>query len=198
MKPTQLHTRMIAGLGLLFMASSVSAAWNINNDASNLSFVSIKKGTVAEVHEFQNLSGSVGDDGAASIEIELLSVDTGIAIRDERMRKMLFETKLFPSATVSAQIDIAKLSQLRPGQSQSTALEFSLSLHGQNKTVSADVVVTKLEGKQLMVTTAQPIIINAADFALVKGIEALRDVAGLPAIANAVPVTLNLVFEQSN
>ena len=196
MNPINNYARTVAGLGLLFMASAVNAAWNLDSDASTLSFVSIKKDTVAEVHKFENLSGSVGDNGTVNIEIALASVDTGISIRDERMRKMLFETELFPKAMVSGDIDIENFSQLKPGQLQGEKLELSLSLHGKSKKFAAEVAVAKLEGKRLMVTTVKPIVINAADFELVKGVEALRDVAGLPSISSAVPVTLNLFFEQ--
>jgi hypothetical protein len=40
----------------------------------------------------------------------------------------------------------------------------------------------------------QPLIINAGGFALVEGVERLREVAGLHSISTAVPVTASLVF----
>lgn len=43
-----------------------------------------------------------------------------------------------------------------------------------------------------MVTSAQPVIINATDYGLTDGINKLRDLAGLPSISYAVPVTFTL------
>ncbi len=186
----------VAGVALMLVTASASAAWSLNNEASHLNFVSIKKDTVAEVNSFREMSGSISDQGAVNLEIALASVDTAIAIRDERMRTMLFETGLFPKAQVSAKVDMASFTKLKAGQSHSEQIALTFALHGESKTFKANVTVVKLEGDRFMVTSTGPIIINAADFGLVKGIEALREIANLPAISAAVPVTLNLVFDK--
>ena len=198
MKTTNTMINAVTGLGFLFMAGSASAAWNLDNNSSSLSFVSIKKDTVAEVHTFDSLSGSVGDDGAVQVDIALASVDTGIAIRDERMQKMLFEAELFPKAVIVGDVDMKQFSQLKVGQRLETELQLKLSLHGKSQPLNAKVMFVRLESNQLLATSISPIIIKAADFELVKGIEALRTVAGLPSISTAVPVTFNLVFKQQN
>ncbi len=198
MKTTNTIAKAMTGLGFLFIACSASAAWDLDNNSSSLSFVSIKKDTVAEVHTFESLSGSVGEDGAVKIDIALSSVDTGISIRDERMRKMLFETELFPKAVVVGDIDMKQFSQLEVGQLLEKDLQLKLSLHGNSKQFNAKIVVVKLDSDRFLVSTTRPIIIKAADFELVKGIEALRTVASLPSISTAVPVTFKLVFEQKN
>jgi hypothetical protein len=41
------------------------------------------------------------------------------------------------------------------------------------------------------------VILNAADFGLAGGVEALREIAGLNSISIAVPVTLNLQFRHA-
>lgn len=161
-----------------------------------MNFVSIKKDTVAEVNSFREMSGSISDQGAVTLEIALASVDTAIAIRDERIRVMLFETGLFPKAQLTAKVDMASFTKLKAGQSHSEEIALTFALHGESKIFKANVTVVKLEGDRFMVTTTDPIIINAADYGLVKGIEALREIANLPAISAAVPVTLNLVFDK--
>ena len=71
----------------------VQAAWTLNGDDSTLSFISTKAVNVAEIHKFTTLSGGVDDTGnVTGISIALASVDTGIEIRDDRMREMLFDT----------------------------------------------------------------------------------------------------------
>ena len=41
-------------------------------------------------------------------------------------------------------------------------------------------------------TTVEPILLYAGDFCLGEGVAALKKVAGLQAIASAIPVTVNL------
>ena len=186
--------QIFAGLVMLVFAGSVNAAWNLNNDASRLSFISIKKDTVAEVHKFSHLSGSVDDQGKVEVEIQLASVDTAVPIRDERMRDLLFQTNLFPTAKVTAQVDPAEFIGLASGQFRNTETQITVSLHGQSKQYKAAVSVIKLRGGSLLISSIYPIVVNAGDFELAKGVEQLREIAKLPAISTAVPVSLVLVF----
>ena len=138
------------------------------------------------------------DTGKVEVVIQLASVDTAVPIRDERMRDMLFNTNLFPTASVTAQVDPAEITGLVSGQSINIETEITVDLHGQSKKYKAAVSVVKLQSGSLMVNTIYPIIVNADDFTLAKGVEALRDIAKLPAISTAVPVSLVLVFNASN
>jgi hypothetical protein len=52
--------------------------------------------------------------------------------------------------------------------------------------------VTKLANGSLLVNSVKPVIIKAVDFNLVKGIEKLRQLAGLPSISTTVPVSFVL------
>lgn len=47
-----------------------------------------------------------------------------------------------------------------------------------------------------MVSSFQPIIINANEFGLVAGVDKLRDIAGLSSISQAVPVSFVLTLTQ--
>lgn len=169
------------------------ADWSVENDDSVLSFITVKADHVAEVHTFDALSGQVSDNGTAEIEIELISVNTLIPIRNERMQAMLFETNLFPTANISAQVDIEKYAGMAIGASDSLALDFDLSLRGQSQRYTAEVMIARLEDG-LMVATSKPVVVSADSFDLATGVEALREVAGLPIISKAVPVSFQLKF----
>jgi len=104
---------LLALLVLLATNSSAWADWTLDNAGSQLSFVTVKAQDVAEVHTFSELSGAVGADGRARVLIQLASVDTLIPIRDERMRDVLFNTELFPTAAAVAQLDMRKLQAWR-------------------------------------------------------------------------------------
>ncbi|WLQ12832.1 YceI family protein [Hahella aquimaris] len=181
--------------GLCCISSSVFANWQLNNEESKLSFISIKATDVAEVHHFGQLSGSISDAGEAVLEIDLNSVATNIDIRNERMKKELFQTGQFPKATYSVKLDPELLKKATPGASIVTSLDGSLELHDVKKEVKAEVVINRVSDKQVVVSTLQPLVINAADFALKDGVMKLKDIAKLPSISISVPVTFNLTFD---
>ena len=182
-------------LGLLLMSSvAFSADWQIDNAASQLSFISVKKTHIAEVHQFETLSGGVTDAGQITVEIDLNSVNTGIEIRDNRMREFLFDVVSFPTAIISGQVELSFLDTLDIGQSAETSVDATLSLHGETASVALDMLVTKLSEQQLLVTSVKPVILNVTDFALVAGVEKLQELAGLPSISLAVPVSFYLTL----
>ena len=194
MRATNRIFQCLISSGLLIFSATASAQWTLSNGASTLSFVTIKADHVAEVHTFDELSGAIGEDGSVSIEIALASVNTLVPIRNERMQSMLFETDLFPRATITSQINRDRLANMALGSSEEMGLDFTLELHNQSQTYNATVLVSRQEAG-LIATTLKPIVVNAESFDLVAGVEALREVAGLPSISRAVPVSFTVVFE---
>ena len=182
---------------VFFLASSAAAHWELDNNSSTLSFVTVKADHVGEVHTFDQLSGDINDDGSVQITIELASVNTLVDIRNERMQNMLFETNLFPQATISGEIDLDAVAAMDAGVSQAISVDFDLAIHGESSSYTADVLVTRTESG-VLASTVKPIIVMADTHGLVSGVEALREVAGLPSISRAVPVSFNVVFEQGH
>jgi len=180
----------------LVAAAPAQADWVLDGDESALSFVSTKAINIAEVHRFGTLSGGVSGDGKVSVTIDLASVDTSIELRDERMREMLFDTADYPVAKVTAMVDSAALDGLGAGESTDMAVEASVSLHGTERPVTMDVKVARVGDHSLLVTTNRPVIINAPEFELAAGVEALRAIAGLDSISLAVPVSFVLAFDE--
>ncbi|WP_462170338.1 YceI family protein [Pseudoalteromonas xiamenensis] len=191
-----LKTILMAGATLassLFAANAV-ADWQIDPSNSDVQFVSVKKNTIGEVHHFTQFAGRLSDAGEFSFSIELASVESMIPIRNERMQQMLFEVAAFPKAQLTASL-AKQLSGLKAGMNKVDGVEATLSLHGKTQKVMLDLNVAKL-GNDLFVTTRKPLLINAKDYALDAGVEALRKVAGLDAIAHAVPVSVSLHLVQ--
>jgi polyisoprenoid-binding protein YceI len=187
--------KTIVSVTLLMAAVSVQAAgWQIDNAQSQLNFVSIKKGDVAEVHHFDRLTGSLSDTGLFTVEIDLESVNTNIEIRDQRMREFLFDVVDFPTAILSAQVDPTVVTALVAGQSQTATVDAELSLHGQKQTLAIEVMISKLSDNKLMLVSAKPLVLNVSAFDLVQGVEKLRELAGLPSISHAVPVSFYLTL----
>lgn len=192
-----LQAGLAALVSSVLFVSAAQAHWSLDNEASSLSFVTVKAEHVAEAHSFDRLSGTIGDNGDVEITIELASVNTMIQIRNERMQEMLFETNMFPEATISGSIDLDALTDMDAGASTARQIDFELSLHGQSVALAADVQITRT-GEGVVVSTLKPIIVMSDAFALTAGVEKLREVAGLPSISRAGPVSFTVVFEQGH
>lgn len=172
------------------------ADWVLNAADSDFSFASIKKNHAYETHTFKQYQGAIDDSGLATLTLNLTSVSTGIAIRDQRMQSMLFDTESHPSARYQLQVNARQLESLKAGQRMQLNAEGTLSVLGNDKALAAELSVFKLSDKRVLVSTSQPVVIKAADYGLDKGVEALRKVANLPVISMSVPVSFNLVFDQ--
>jgi len=180
-------------LAALF-ALPAQAAWQLDGESSRLTFVTTKVTNVAEVNRFRSLRGSVGDDGKVQLRVPLETVDSGIPLRDERLRKQLFAVEQFASADISAQLDIAPLLTLAAGAQMELRLPLTVTLHGHSQSYSSELLVTRLDDRRFQVVTLAPLLLNAEDFGLAAGIEALRQLAGLKTISLAVPVSAVLIF----
>ncbi len=176
-------------------AMPTTESWRLDNGNSSISFVTTKVTDIAEVHTFRTFSGSLNQSGNVRIAIDLASVDTGIEIRDDRMRAMLFETDSFATATMTAKVDMAMVKRLMAGGSRSATIEGELALHGETMPLAIDVQVTRAGTSKLLVMSQKPVVVNAAQFKLAEGVERLREVAGLPSISKAVPVSFVLSFD---
>ena len=192
----QIRTSLLAliACAALWPWSAASAQWELVNGRSSVNFISIKNDIVAETHSFTSMVGFIGADGNAQLVIDLDSVETMIPIRNERMREMLFETAKFPAAKISAQVEPGLLDEMADGGIITLDLPLRIELHGQSKTVTAPVAVVAEPGGNLHLYSTRPIVVNASDFGLEAGVVALRDIAGLKGISNAVPITVELVF----
>ena len=186
--------RLITAVGLMLSSLSAQATWQLVNESSQLNFISTKASHIAETHTFGLLSGSIADTGEAQLNVDLASVATGIDIRNERMRTMLFNVLTFPQAEITTDLDLGEFTSLT-GPVVKT-ISAKLSLVGQSTQVHGDVLVVPVNDNTVNVTTVAPIVVNANGLELVAGIEALREVAGLPSISYSVPVTFSLTFRR--
>jgi polyisoprenoid-binding protein YceI len=191
-------TRSLIAVLLCSVCSGAIADWTLNADDSRLSFSFVKKQHVIESGGFGHLSGTINIAGQASVVVGLTTVSTKNEVRDQRMEEILFETKTYPLASYRVHLDSGALNQAltdESGGQQLMTLNGKLDLHGIIKLIDAEVIVTKTGPNRLSVDSARPMIINAADYGLVGGLDKLQSVAGLTHIAHAVPITFHLVFD---
>ncbi|MGX1123546.1 YceI family protein [Pseudomonas sp. HLS-6 TE3448] len=188
-KSSRLFFALLAALAL-----PAQANWYLDNESSRLSFITNKNGDVTEVHRFLVLHGKVDSKGAAELQIEMDSVNSGIPLRDERMRKDLFEVARFPYALIRAQLDLRPINDLANGAQLELRLPVTVSLHGKEHSYSAQLLATRLDERRFQVVTLEPLMLRAEEFDLAPGLDALRKVAGLQSISLSVPVGAVLIF----
>lgn len=180
----------------LAMAPAV-ADWTLDNERSHLAFISIKAKDVGEIHTFQEISGTVNADGEVAVSMMLDSVETLIPIRNERMREFLFETTNYKEAVLSAKLDPAVIKDMAVGDIAQITAEGNLSLHGAVQPMTIVMQAAKLADDTVMVASTKPLIVDAAKFGMDSGVEKLREIAGLPSISNAVPVSFVMTFVEA-
>jgi len=164
----------LSSSGTLLAASD----YVLDSANSSLYFVSTKQTHVVENHHFTDLSGAISESGDASLSV----------------RDLLFEVGLFSEARVTLPVNLERLAAQTVGSAQSQGITASLNLHGVIAAIDTEVIVTKLSDSKIMVQNASPILIDAGDFNLRGGIDALRNIANLDVISYAVPVNFTLLF----
>jgi polyisoprenoid-binding protein YceI len=140
------------------------------------------------------MAGTIAPDGQAKIVLMLDSVETLIPIRDERMREFLFDTADYKEAVLTAKIDPERIKSMAVGEIAEITAEGVLALHGQTQPMVLVVQAAKVSANTVMVASVKPLVIDAAKFGMSDGVEKLRELAGLAAISNAVPVNFVLTF----
>lgn len=182
-------------LALVLISSATSAlALELDSSHSRVNLVSTKvladgSSSAAEVFTFDSLAGSVGNDGSATITIDLGAIQTGIEIRNERMAEYLFETSDYPEVTINSRIDDSVIM----AGFRTIDLDIDVDMHGKQISYSVPVLVTA-DDSSVMVISEEPLLIDASSFDLQGGLGKLSELAGLLHIPTTVPVTFSLTF----
>jgi polyisoprenoid-binding protein YceI len=183
----------IISLALTFSSLSF-ADWTLQQPSS-IHFLTSKNTHITEIHRFKKFEGAINNQGLAKLSIDLASVDTRIAIRDERMQEHLFETSLFSQATFEANIPTNLLAQVSSGHQTKFELKGKISLHGEQAEAYCQVMISHNTDKTITVSSITPMVIKAESFNLIAGINKLQQLAGLKSITHTVPLTFNLSFK---
>ncbi|WP_457155752.1 YceI family protein, partial [Mesorhizobium sp. P5_C1] len=131
---------LLPGLG----SANAQPNWTLDPTASVLTYQSVKKNTIVETNKIRNISGSLSSAGDAKVSFDLNSVDTGVDLRNVRMRFLFFETFKFPTAELTAKVDPAAFADLATKRRVKAVLPFRLNMHGVDKDLSANIVVTMI------------------------------------------------------
>lgn len=186
---------MLAGL---LATTPALADWTLDPSRSAVTYVTIKAKDIAENNRFQEMRGHIDAEGQAVVTLMLDSVETLVPIRNERMRELLFETTNYKMAELRAKIDPAILAGLGVGEVVRLAAEGNLTLHGKTQPIPMAMMAARLDAGTLMVSTIEPLLVDASKFGLGDGVEKLREIAGLESISEAVPVVFVVTFVEAS
>ncbi|VVM20881.1 hypothetical protein BSPWISOXPB_481 [uncultured Gammaproteobacteria bacterium] len=138
--------------------------YRIDSNNSVVNFSTIKKQYVVEPAVFEGITGSISSSGKAEINIDLSSVNTNIAIRDQRLKALFFKVVKFPQASIKATIDMKKIKSIR--YYKRMEIPAILEFYGVSKEIKLEVLVAKVYKKKLLITSMKPIIIDANDYGI--------------------------------
>jgi polyisoprenoid-binding protein YceI len=184
-------------VALALSAGSAHADWTLDKAQSELTFLSDKNSGIVERHSFQSFDAQLSSSGAFEASIDVSTVETGIHIRNDRMRAMLFDVPKFPKATVTGAIPDFSAT-IFSDRSTQLSVSLQVSLVGVTQEVPARLSVVRDSAGGFSVQTLEPILLKAPDFGLQQGVEALRTVAGLQTISTTVPVSFSLYLKPTS
>ena len=193
---SRLFLRVAFALAVVTFATAARAQdWLLNAGASRFYMQTAKANAIIETHQFNGLDGFVKANGDAQARVDLISVASGVDVRDVRMRFLLFETYKYAYAEATAKLDMAEFQRLLTNTRMLYFLKFTLNLHGISKAFEVPVTITRLSDKSVSVATARPIVVAGDDFGFLPGIAKLSEaVSGLP-IVQAASISFDLLFE---
>ena len=188
---------IIGGQVLAQSADPFENGWSLDADLSELRFMSIKKGNVAEINRFATISGVINTEGTAQVRVLLDSVDTGVDLRNVRMRFLFFETFLHPEATITAKLDPTVLTDLHATRRKVIDMPYTLSLHGVSVEKTTEVAVTLISNDRVTVSALRPIPIKLTDFQLEDGRQKLQEAANVDIVPLGV-VSFVFIFDRAS
>lgn len=166
--------------------------FKVDEQVSSVSFATTKLQYVIEPASITGLTGEIDDSGTFNLEIPIANIQTGVAIRNERLNKLFFNSKAFPSAKVSVNIPAAVLSaDLSVTQQE---LPATVTLFGKSRDIKFNVNIVKASDV-ISVSTVAPVIVRGSSFGIpTDNLAALaKTVGGIP-ISDTVPVSFSLVL----
>jgi OOP family OmpA-OmpF porin len=185
---------LMAGLQSVGAQSFLNEDWVLNPTQSNVYMQTEKLENTVEKHRFTSIEGTVTKNGDASIKIDLNTLDTGIDLRNVRMRFLLFETFKFPDLVVTAKIDKTKLTELATRTRINYSLHSRVEMHGIAKEFDIPVEIARVNDTTVTVSTIKPLDVAGETFDFMRGIGKLADAMGGIRIVPSASISFDLTF----
>jgi OmpA-OmpF porin, OOP family len=183
-----------AGLRSANAQDFLNQDWVLDPGRSHVYMQTEKLDAVIERHQFTHVEGGVSRDGSATIKVDLGTIDTGVDLRNVRMRFLLFETFRFPLAEITTRLDKSKLQGLTGRSPVRYPLVLSVNMHGIANQIETFVWITRTSETTVSVTSIDPIVVSAESFGFTRNVGKLSDAMGGIRIVPSASITFDLVF----
>lgn len=182
---------LAASIGNIFAANK----YVVDSKNSTVNFSTIKKQYVIEPAVFEHVEGSISHAGEVEISIYLDSIKTKIPIRDSRIQNLFFKTVDFPKAIIKAKVDMKKIKSMT--YYKKMEIPATLKFYGTTKAINLQVLAAKTYKNRLLVTSMQPIIIDANNYGIpAENLVKLAKTVGGLSISSKVAVNFALTFKK--
>ena len=172
--------------------AAYAQTWQLDGAHSSLTYLSFKISgdrSIYEPNHFSRLDGTLSASGA-NINVDLSSIDTRVAIRDERVLEHVFHAKKFPRAQVS----LSAVTIPEVGDTVEQVVDAQLTMRGKAAPVRGRVSVTRPNAKLIVVQTIEPVLVDGTQWAMEAGFETLRQLVNLKHISTTIPVSFKFTF----
>lgn len=177
-----------------FSTALAETKYTIDSHNSSVNFSTIKKQYVVEPAVFKRIEGTVSDTGEVEISIDLSSIDTKISAKNDRITKLFFKVMQFPKAVIRAKVDMKKIKSIT--YYRKMEIPATLEFYGTTKDIKLNVLITKAYRSRLLITSLQPIIIDADDYAIpAENLVKLANTVGGLSLSNKAAVNFVLAFK---
>ena len=140
-------------LNLVLIYSSLSfASSSIHLDQGNIEFIAIGKPTALKIHgKGEAAKGTLKLEGNAlsgKLDFDLDSLDTGLKLRNEHMKKKYLETDKFKQASLTLYpLKLPDSFKVSDAKQENIPFQGTLLLHGVLKTMNGLALIEKSSGK---------------------------------------------------
>lgn len=161
---------------------------------SVVSFATIKKQYVVEPATMTSLSGQVKANGLTHLYLPINQLDTGVALRNQRLRTIIFDSGQYPNIILTAQVP----PELLTTESVISQISLPISVTLRDQTTTFDVPLNIINtGDLIVIASVEPFIVDVHKLNVTKTqMIRLADTVGAIAIASQIPVSFSLLFRR--
>jgi len=187
-----MKTKILLAFTLLSFQSLAADKFNIVSELSSVSFATIKKQFVVEPATINGLTGNLDDTGKFEINVPVVNIDTGVSIRNERLKSLFFNSALNPTIAISGQFKLATLKN----DVEKAIVPASVSFYGKTKAFNFPVMITKAKNA-ITISSYAPVIVKASDFGIpTENLNKLSATVGGLALSDIIPLSINIVLKK--
>lgn len=168
-----------------------------------ISVTTVKDGTTEVPATFSGVTGKLafGDRGAeqagiGALTLDLASWDSGLALRDERVRTLFLGVAQHPTATfsVDALEGVGAAMDAVGGEASVTATG-TLYLAGGSTALSAPMTLTRTAETRYLLSSTEPLAVSIKELGLAEPLQRLMDACQHESIADSVAVSVSIQFD---